>query len=184
MNLRTCIRINSTKKPGVSASGLPVGLLLKLLTRLFFRGKMIEKGGGYMKKIYNPKLILYLFLPFVGMIFGCLFFIVGNYVFGSVFLGLSLLTMLLFILFVPRNYYIDRDGIRIFYGFKKCNFITWKSIYSIDLRYDARFDFFWFCKDFVVSHNNMKNHIRLIDTVTRTKRTESEIKKYWWKNIE
>lgn len=95
-----------------------------------------------MKKIYNPKRILYLFLPFVGMIFGCLFFIVGNYVFGSVFLGLSLLTMLLFILFVPRKYYIDRGGIRIFYGFKKCNFITWKSIYSIDLRYDARFDFF------------------------------------------
>jgi len=30
--------------------------------------------------------------------------------------------------------------------------------------------------------NNMKNHIRLIDTVTRTKRTESEIKKYWWSN--
>ncbi len=25
-----------------------------------------------MKKIYNPKLILYLFLPFVGMILGCL----------------------------------------------------------------------------------------------------------------
>ena len=137
-----------------------------------------------MKKIYNPKLILYLFLPFVGIVFGCLFFVVENYVYGSVFLGLSLLSALLFILFVPRSYYIDRDGIRIFYGFKKCNFITWKSIYSIDLRYDVMLDFFWFCKDFVVLHNNKKGYVRLIDKVTKTKRTEYEIKKYWWKTIE
>ena len=178
MNLRTCIRINSTKKPGVSASGLPVGLLLKLLTRLFFRGKMIEKGGGYMKKIYNPKLLLYLFLPFVGMLFGCLFIVVENYIYGSVFCGLSFLCALMFILFVPRSYIINNEGIRVFYGFKKCNFITWKSIHSIDLRYDVRFDLFWFCKDFVVSHNNMKGYVRLIDTVTKTKRTELEIKKY------
>lgn len=74
-----------------------------------------------MKKIYNPKLILYLFLPFVGMFFGCLFFVVENYVFGSVFLGLSFVSALLFILFVPNGYFIDKEGIRIFYGFKKCN---------------------------------------------------------------
>ena len=61
---------------------------------------------------------------------------------------------------------------------------TRKAIHSIDLRYDVRFDLFWFCKDFVVSHNNMKGYVRLIDTVTKTKRTELEIKKYWWKVIE
>jgi hypothetical protein len=137
-----------------------------------------------MKKIYNPKMILYLFLPFVGMIFSFLFFVVKNYVFGSVFLGLSLMSALLFILFVPNGYFIDKEGIRIFYGFKKCNLITWQSIYSIDLRYDVRFDFFWFCKDYVISHNNMKEYVRLIDIVTKTKRIESEIKKYWWKSIE
>ena len=143
-----------------------------------------EKGGGYMKKIYNPKLLLYLFLPFVGMLFGCLFIVVENYIYGSVFCGLSFLCALMFILFVPRSYIINNEGIRVFYGFKKCNFITWESIHSIDLRYDVRFDLFWFCKDFVVSHNNMKGYVRLIDTVTKTKRTELEIKKYWWKVIE
>ncbi len=137
-----------------------------------------------MKKIYNPKLLLYLFLPFVGMLFGCLFIVVENYIYGSVFCGLSFLCALMFILFVPRSYIINNEGIRVFYGFKKCNFITWKSIHSIYLRYDVRFDLFWFCKDFVVSHNNMKVYVRLIDTVTKTKRTESEIKKYWWKVIE
>ena len=142
------------------------------------------KGEGSMRKIYNPKLILYLLLPFVGMIFGCLFFVGQIYIFGSVFLGLSLLLGLLFILFVPRSYYIDKDGIRVYYGFKKCNLITWQSIYSIDLRYDVHFDFFWFCKDFVVLHNNKKGYVRLIDKVTKTKRTEYEIKKYWWKTIE
>ena len=143
-----------------------------------------KKGGGYMKKIYNPKLLLYLFLPFVGMLFGCLFIVVENYIYGSVFCGLSFLCALMFILFVPRSYIINNEGIRVFYGFKKCNFITWESIHSIDLRYDVRFDLFWFYKDFVVSHNNMKGYVRLIDTVTKTKRTELEIKKYWWKVIE
>ena len=142
------------------------------------------KGEENIKKIYNPKLILYLLLPFVGIIFGCLFFLGHIYFFGSVFLGSSLLLMLLFILLVPRSYYIDKCGIRVYYGFKKCNFLTWQSIYSIDLRYDVRFDVFWFCKDYVISHNNMKGFVRLIDTVTKTKRTEREIKKYWWKSIE
>ena len=137
-----------------------------------------------MKKIYNPKLVLYLFLPFVGMVFGCLLFFVEKYVLGSVFLGVSFLSAILFLLFVPRSYFVDKEGIRIFYGIKKCNLITWPSIYNIDLSYDVRFDFFWFCKDFVVSHNNSKGYLRLIDTVTKTKRTEAEIKKYWWKNIE
>lgn len=140
-----------------------------------------------MKKIHNPKLILYLFLPFVGIIIGCLFFIgqsAINYILGKCFLCLSCLSVFLVFCFVPRSYVIDDEGIRIFYGLKKCNTITWKSIYSIDLKYDVHFDFFWFCKDFVVSHNNMKGHIRLIDTVTKTKKTESEIKKYCWKSIE
>ena len=114
------------------------------------------------------------------MLFDCLFFFMENSIFGSAFCGLSFLCALMFFLFVPRNYIINNEGIRVFYGFKMCNFITWKSIHSIDLWYDVRFDLFWFYKDFVVSHNNMKGYVRLIDTVTKTKRTELEIKKYWW----
>ena len=140
-----------------------------------------------MGKIYNPKLLLYLFFPLIGAATGCLFFLEEspiNHIFGSVFLALSFLLAFLVFCFVPRSYFMDKDGIRIFYGLKKCHMITWKSIHDIELKYDVRFDFFWFCKDFVISHNNMKGHIRLIDTVTKTKKTESEIKKYWWKSIE
>ena len=140
-----------------------------------------------MRKLYNPKIILYLLPSFLGMVFGCLFLVSGstaNYVFGGIFLTLSMLLIVFTILFVPRNYIIDQDGIHIFYSIKKCNFIPWKSVYSIALRCDVNFDFFFFCKDYIISHNNMKGHVRLIDKVTKTKRTEAEIKKHWWKSIE
>ena len=139
-----------------------------------------------MKKIINPKYILYMVLPVVAIVLSMLFFLgesIVNYAVGGVLCASGIGLSLCLFLFVPHSYIINKDGIKTFYRIKSCNYIPWTDINGINTSFDTFYENLFFWKDYVISHKNMKRNGRAINTVTKTKCTAALIKKYWWKSI-
>ena len=140
-----------------------------------------------MKKIINPKYILYMVQPVV-VIFLSILFLLGesvvNYVVGGVLCALGIGLALLLFLLVPHSYIIDKDGIKTFYRIKHCNYIPWSDINGVNTSFDTFCENLFFWKDYVISHKNMKRTGRAINTVTKTKKTKALIEKYWWRGVD
>ena len=140
-----------------------------------------------MKKIINPKYILYMLLPTASIIMGMLLLFDGdviNYtVSGVVGAAGSGLAFCIF-MFIPHSYVIDKGGISTFYRIKGCNYIPWSDITGINTSFDAFYENLFFWKDYVISHKNMKRNGRAINTVTKTKKTKELIAKYWWRGVD
>lgn len=139
-----------------------------------------------MKKIFNPKYILYMIPSLIGVALGVLFFLgnsIINYVLGGVCFLCGIIILLTVFLFTPHSYLIDNEGIKIFYRVKKCNFIPWSEIESITSVFEITFSFLYFWKNYVISKKDERHHPRRIDTVTKTKHTIALIEKYWWKSV-
>ena len=139
-----------------------------------------------MKKIINPKYILYMVLPFVAIVLSMLFLLgesIVNYAVGGVLLASGIGLSLCLFLSVPHSYIIDKDGIKTFYRINNCNYIPWCDINGINTNFDTFYESLFFWKDYVISHKNMKRNGRAINTVTKTKKTKALIEKYWWKSI-
>ena len=139
-----------------------------------------------MKKIINPKYILYMVLPFVAIVLSMLFLLgesIVNYAVGGVLLASGIGLSLCLFLSVPHSYIIDKDGIKTFYRINNCNYIPWCDINGINTSFDTFYESLFFWKDYVISHKNMKRNGRAINTVTKTKCTAALIEKYWWKSI-
>ena len=140
-----------------------------------------------MKKIINPKYILYMVLPVAAIVLSALFLFgesIVNYAVGGVLCVLGLGLVLCFFLFVPHSYIIDKNGIKTFYRIKSYNYIPWSDISGINTSYDTFCENLFFWKDYVISHKNMKRNGRAINTVTKTKKTKALIEKYWWRGVD
>lgn len=140
-----------------------------------------------MKKIINPKYILYMVLPVVAIVLSMLFFLgesIVNYAVGGVLLASGIGLSLCLFLFVPHSYIINKDGIKTFYRIKSCNYIPWADIHGINTSFDFFYENLFFWKDYVISHKNMKRNGRAINTVTKTKKTKALIEKYWWRGVD
>ena len=140
-----------------------------------------------MKKIINPKYILYMVLPFVAIVLSILFLLgesIVNYAVGGVLLASGIGLSLCLFLSVPHSYIIDKDGIKTFYRINNCNYIPWCDINGINTSFDTFYESLFFWKDYVISHKNMKRNGRAINTVTKTKKTKALIEKYWWRGVD
>ena len=140
-----------------------------------------------MKKIINPKYILYMVLPFVAIVLSMLFLLgesIVNYAVGGVLLASGIGLSLCLFLSVPHSYIIDKDGIKTFYRINNCNYIPWCDINGINTNFDTFYESLFFWKDYVISHKNMKRAGRAINTVTKTKKTKALIEKYWWRGVD
>ena len=140
-----------------------------------------------MKKIINPKYILYMVLPVVAIVLSILFLLgenIINYAVGGVLCALGIGLALLLFLFVPHSYIIDKDGIKTFYRIKNCNYIPWSDINGINTSFDTFYENLFFWKDYVISPKNTKRNGRAINTVTKTKKTKELIEKYWWRGVD
>ena len=140
-----------------------------------------------MKKITNPKYILYMVLPFVAIVLSMLFLLgesIVNYAVGGVLLASGIGLSLCLFLSVPHSYIIDKDGIKTFYRINNCNYIPWCDINGINTNFDTFYESLFFWKDYVISHKNMKRNGRAINTVTKTKKTKTLIEKYWWRGVD
>lgn len=140
-----------------------------------------------MKKIINPKYILYMVLPFVAIVLSMLFLLgesIVNYAVGGVLLASGIGLSLCLFLSVPHSYIIDKDGIKTFYRINNCNYIPWCDINGINTNFDTFYESLFFWKDYVISHKNMKRNGRAINTVTKTKKTKALIEKYWWRGVD
>ncbi len=140
-----------------------------------------------MKKIINPKYILYMVLPVIAIVLSVLFLLGGsivNYTVGGVFGALGTGLALCLFLFVPHSYIIDKNGIKTFYRIKSCNYIPWSDIKGINTSFDVFYETLFFWKDYVISHKDMKRAGRAIDTVTKTKKTKALIEKYGWHGVD
>ena len=140
-----------------------------------------------MKKITNPKYILYMVLPFVAIVLSMLFLLgesMVNYAVGGVLLASGIGLSLCLFLFVPHSYIINNDGIKTFYRIKSYNYIPWTDINGINTSFDTFYENLFFWKDYVISHKNMKRNGRAINTVTKTKKTKTLIEKYWWRGVD
>ena len=140
-----------------------------------------------MKRIINPKYILYMIFPCLAIVLSVIFFLgnsTPNYAVGGVLGTLGIGIALCLFLFVPHSYTIDINGIKTFYRIKRCNYIPWNDISGINTTFDVFFDDLFFWKDYAISYKGMKRLGRAIDTVTKTKTTASLIEKYWHKGID
>ena len=140
-----------------------------------------------MKKIINPKYILYMVLPVVAIVLSILFLLgesIVNYAVAGVLGASGIGPALCLFLFVPHSYIINKDGIKTFYRIKSCNYIPWSDINGINTSFDTFYKNLFFWKDYVISHKNMKRPGIAIDTVTKTKRTKSLFEKYWWRGAD
>ena len=140
-----------------------------------------------MKKIINPKYILYMVLPVVAIVLSMLFFLgesIVNYAVGGILCASGIGLSLCLFLFVPHSYIINKDGIKTFYRIKSCNYIPWADINGINTSFDFFCENLFFWKDYVISHKNMKRNGRAINTVTKTKKTKTLIEKYWWRGVD
>lgn len=87
-----------------------------------------------MKKIINPKYILYMVLPVAAIVLSILFLLgesIVNYAVGGVLCASGIGLSLYLFLFVPHSYIIDKDGIKTFYRIKSCNLIPWGVILTV-----------------------------------------------------
>ena len=140
-----------------------------------------------MKKIINPKYILYMVMPVVAIVLSILFLLgesIVNYVVGGVLCASGIGLSLCLFLFVPHSYIINKDGIKTFYRIKSCNYIPWSDINGINTSFDTFYENLFFWKDYVISHKNMKRNGRAINAVTKTKKTKTLIEKYWWRGVD
>ena len=140
-----------------------------------------------MKKIINPKYILYMVLPVVAIVLSALLLLgesIVNYAVAGVFGASGIGLALCLFLFVPHSYIINKDGIKTFYRIKSCNYIPWTDINGINTSFDTFYENLFFWKDYVISHKNMKRNGRAINTVTKTKKTKALIEKYWWRGVD
>jgi len=140
-----------------------------------------------MKKIINPKYILYMVLPVVAIVLSMLFLLgesIVNYAVGGVLCASGIGLSLCLFLFVPHSYIINKDGIKTFYRINNCNYIPWSDINGINTSFDTFYENLFFWKDYVISHKNMKRNGRAINAVTKTKKTKTLIEKYWWRGVD
>lgn len=140
-----------------------------------------------MNRIINPKYVLYMILPVTSIALGVLFLFcesIINYAVGGVLFALGAILGLCLFFLTPHSYIIDNDGIKAFYRIKRCNYIPWGNIRSINTRFDTFYDSLFFRKDYVIFHKNIKRNDREIDTVTKTKKTTALIEKYWWRGVD
>lgn len=140
-----------------------------------------------MKKIINPKYVLYMILPIAAIVLSALLLLgesIVNYAVSGVLGASGIGLALCLFLFVPHSYIIDKDGIKTFYRIKSCNYIPWSDINGINTSFDTFYENLFFWKDYVISHKNMKRNGRAINAVTKTKKTKTLIEKYWWRGVD